>query len=354
MPEGRQSRAGGNPGRYDCGSRAASPSEQDRAANSQIEKQLSAGWFASRRQAQNRCTGRQGGMECFRATLTAALLGLLCGSSAAFSAQLFDIRLEAAYTYDDNVTRSEGAGNVLSDRFFTATVSGAHAVTLTDRSRFALEVFVGGDWYDRHDGLSRYFAGAQGELQFRPSGEFDAPTFGLFLRVLKDQYDSELRDGYRYSAGIRVLKPVTDRIELFAAAAYNKRDGKSAVFDTDDYSARVNFDYAVTRWSTLYLGAEYRKGDVVSTARPSLDLITLAEAVVRDDAFTDTERLAYRIKASTVLATLGYNLAFGEKHSLDFSWRWAHARAHDELNFGAGDKPEYKVNQYSVAYLLRF
>lgn len=293
-------------------------------------------------------------MECFRATLTAVLFGLLCGPPAALSAQLFDIRFEAAYTYDDNVTRSEGAGNVLSDKFFAATVSGAHAVPLTDRSRLALQAFLGGEWYDRYDGLSRYLAGAQGELQYRPSGDFDAPTFGLFLRMSYDQYDSELRDGYRYSAGIRVLQPVTDRIELFAAAAYNRRDGKSAVFDTDDYSARVNLDYALTRWSTVYLGAEYRDGDVVSTALPSLELITLADAVVRDDAFTDTERLAYRFKAATTIATIGYNLAFGERHSLDLSWRWARSKATDEPGFATATRPEYKVNQYSLAYLIRF
>ena len=90
----------------------------------------------------------------------------------------------------------------------------------------------------------------------------------------------------------------------------------------------------------------------MSTARPSLDLITIADAVVVDDVFTDTERLDYRIKADSIIATLGYNFAFGERHSLDFSWRWVQAKATEAL--GSGGKPEYKVNQYSIAYLIRF
>lgn len=292
-------------------------------------------------------------MRSGRIIAAAALLGALCCSVGA-RAQFFDYRLEAAYAYDDNVTRSEGAGNILSDRLLTGTASAGHNIQQTANTRFALQLSLGGDKYDQYDGLSRFFGGLQGELQYRGSGEFGAPTYGIFLKAFRDQYDSELRDGYRYSAGVRVLKPMTDRMELFAALAYNKRDGKSAVFDTEEYSARVNLDYASTSWSTVYLGAEYRNGDVVSTARPSLELITTADAVVRDDAFTDTERLAYRIEANTLIATLGYNLAFGERHSLDFSWRWVRSKATEELGFGTSGKPEYTVNQYSVAYLIRF
>jgi hypothetical protein len=293
-------------------------------------------------------------MKGGRVAVAMALLGALCGPSNAIAAQPFYFPIEAAFTYDDNVTRSEGVGNVLSDRFFTVTAGASRSFELTANTRFALQLALGGDKYDQYEGLSRFFGGGQGELQYRPSGEFDAPTYGIFLKIFRDQYDSELRDGFRYSAGVRVLKPLTDRIDLFAALAYNKRDGKSTVFDTDDYSARVNLDYALTRWSTFYVAAEYRNGDVVSTARPSLDLITLADAVVRDDAFTDTERLAYRFKANTVIATLGYNFAFGERHSLDLSWRWVQSTATDELGFGTAGKPEYKVNQYSLAYLIRF
>jgi hypothetical protein len=289
-----------------------------------------------------------------RFSATAALLGTLCGPAGVLAAQPFDFRAEAAYTYDDNVTRSEGVGNVLSDRFYTLSLNAGTSFRPTRNARVVAGVFLGGDGYDKYDGLSRYFGGIQGEIQYRTSGEFDAATFGLFLKGSRDEYNSEVRDGYRYTAGVRVLKPLSDRFDLFAAAAYNRRDGKSAVFDTDDYSARLNFDYRLTRWSTFYLGADYRKGDAVATARPSLALVTIAEAIVRDDAFTDTERIAYRFKAHAVITTLGYNVAFGERHSLDFSWRWAQVTADDEPGFGTTGRPEYKVNQYSIAYLIRF
>ena len=79
----------------------------------------------------------------------------------------------------------------------------------------------------------------------------------------------------------------------------------------------------------------------------------IAEAIVRDDVFTDTERLAYRLNADTVLATLGYNLAFGERHALDLSWRWVQT-AIDQPGSAGADTIRYYVNQLSVAYLVRF
>lgn len=284
-------------------------------------------------------------------TVTSVLAGALCGPVLTLPARALDFGAGAAYAYDDNVTRAENAGDVLSDRFFALSVNAARSFQLSSHTRVVAGLVAGGEFFGEYDRLSRYFGEIQGELQYRSSGEFAAPTFGLFLRAALDEYDSGLRDGTRYSAGVRVLKPLTDRIEVFAALAYNKRNAKNAVFDTEDYSARVNFDYALTRRSTFYLGAEYRSGDVVSTSRPTAPLIAAADVIERDDAFTDTERFAYRLKADTVIATLGYNWAFGERHSLDFSWRWAQSTARGGSGYA---KPEYTANQYTAAYVARF
>ena len=58
-------------------------------------------------------------------------------------------------------------------------------------------------------------------------------------------------------------------------------------------------------------------------------------------------------QADTVLATLGYNLAFGERHALDLSWRWVQT-AIDQPGSAGADTIRYYVNQLSVAYLVRF
>jgi hypothetical protein len=70
--------------------------------------------------------------------------------------------------------------------------------------------------------------------------------------------------------------------------------------------------------------------------------------VVPDDAFggTAANQFAYRIHAYTHVVTLGFNFPFATHHALDFSARYAHADADNDLT--------YDRTLYSVAYLARF
>jgi len=77
--------------------------------------------------------------------------------------------------------------------------------------------------------------------------------------------------------------------------------------------------------------------------------------IIQDDAFTDTVRDAYRLNATVIVATLGYNRAFGNGQSLDLSWRRAMSSL-DQPAVAPATKSDfaYTVNQYSLAYLVRF
>jgi len=257
-------------------------------------------------------------------------------------------------TSDDNVTRGEGAGNVLADRFVTMNLQQSVLVPLTEHTRMAVTGFGGVNAYLDYQGLSNLYLGVQGEWQYRTSGEFGAPIYSLFARATADSYNSKLRDGYRYAAGLSARKPLTDQLEVFAAAAYNLRDARSIVFDTQDLSVRANLDWQATRRDTFYLGLEYRNGDIVSTALPAFNYVSIATAVAPDDAFDDAARFAYRMDGTTYLGTLGVNHAFGEGHSLDFSWRYASATPTSLNGYASGDNIRYTVNQFTLAYLVRF
>jgi hypothetical protein len=281
------------------------------------------------------------------------LLGGLGISAAAPAADPLGIRLEAGYNHDDNVTRSRGADK-LSDDFLSFTLNKDFSFPVSEHTRLMLLGFVGAEEFRNHKGLSRYFLSIEAELQYRPSAEFGAPTFAVFGRTSADRYESDLRDGYRHSVGVSVRKSVTDRIDLSGALSYNVRDSKSSVFDTRDWAARVNADYSLMRNGTLYFGAEYRRGDTVSSARPMLIFVDLAKAIVRDDAYPGMNLFAYRLEARTIITTLGYNWAFAEGHALDFSWRWIEATATATPSFVTTDKVRYRDNQLSIAYLYRF
>ncbi len=301
-------------------------------------------------------------------TVAAGLALVACASASAYALEYSELldsiefrgfRAEASYTSDSNVTRAP-AGDALRDGILSVRVSAGGAIPLSTRTRVSVQGFAGTQRFSTYSGLSNNFIGTQGDFFFRTSGEFGAPTYGAFARTAKEEYESTLRDGYRHAFGVTVQKPVTDRVQLFGALTRNISDGKSTVFDTRNTSLRGNADWSLGRWDTVYLGVDYRSGDSVSTVSRNDPIRTLGFVntaggkIIQDDAFNDTPRDAYRLKARTLIATLGYNRAFGERHALDVSWRRAQSSVQDAVAPAGGSDLRYTVNQYALAYLVRF
>jgi hypothetical protein len=284
--------------------------------------------------------------------LALAVLAFLPTSALAAGADSPGVGVEVSYTSDDNVNRG-AEGDVLSDRVLGVRVTASAAVPISTRTRAVILGFAGAERFNTYTGLSRNFIGAQGDFKYRASGEFGAATWGAFARTAAEFYESDLRDGYRHAFGVSVVKPLTDRLQVFGALAGNITDGSSTVFDTKNVSLRGNADWSFTRSDVAYLGLEYRQGDIVSSMIPTLTTAGISPHIT-DDAFDDG-REAYRFKARAWITTLGYNHAFGAGHSLDLVWRRAQATAMDSTSYSySASDLRYVVNQYSVAYLARF
>ena len=299
-----------------------------------------------------------------RAVLAAAaalLPAAAPGIAHALDFEFTAARVEASLTSDDNVTRA-GGSDALRDSILGVRASKGLTLPVSTRTRAIVQGFVGGEKFHKYDGLSHNFFGGQADFQFRSSGEFGAATYSAFVRTQAEYFQSDLRDGYRHAYGVSVLKPLTDRVTFLGALQQNISDGKSAVFDTQNTALRANFDWSLSTWNTVYFGAEYRKGEFVSTAcracdpNKTLGLVNTATPnIIEDDAFTDAVRDAYRLKANIIIATLGYNRAFGSGQSLDLSWRRAQSSlAQSAVAPATKSDFAYTVNQYSLAYLVRF
>jgi hypothetical protein len=262
------------------------------------------------------------------------------------------LRLSADYTWDDNVTRAS-RDEKLSDGIARLNVGAGLPVTLTPHTRLLLDAAAGGDLYHRYAGLNRAFVTLSGELQYRESGQYAAPTYAIFLRQSGDWYNSDLRDGYRGSAGVSIRKPLTDRIVVFGAAGYNWRNASSNVFNVREVSLRGNLDYALAQRHTFYLGLEYKDGDTVTTAPPEPALVAIRSASAVDDVFAG--RNSYRIKARTGIATLGYNFAIFEHQALDLSYRTVYSRPKDQPPDSVTTQSIFYVDhQIVLSYLIRF
>jgi hypothetical protein len=265
------------------------------------------------------------------------------------------VRVDATFTYDDNVNRGRIDRDILADRIFSFGASKGHIWRLPNPNmRVVGNLFVTGEEFYRYTGLSRFSGGASGELQYRTSGDFDATTFGLQVRGTGDYYDSNIRRGYKVSAALSARQSLTDRIEGFAALIGNKRWGKSAVFDLEDYGAKFNLDYSLGGPNgSMYLAGEYRRGDVVSSGRFALESIDVAEVLTADDAFP-LGYFAYRFESKTWIGTLGYNRPLGPRDAIDLSWRRAQSTPVSKPTFPVQGPFRYDVNQYSITYLMRF
>jgi hypothetical protein len=269
------------------------------------------------------------------------------------------VRLEASYTWDNNVNRATAA-DTLKDWAIGLRATATSAFSTSTHTRTIVQGFLGTERFNTYNGLSRNFIGAQGDFQYRAGGEFGRATYGVFYRFQAEDYDSSLRDGYRQALGVTVLKPWTDRIQLFGALTEFITDANSAVFDTKVTSLRGNVDWSLNNWNVIYLGADYRHGDSVSTVCRNCDLIrtlgllNTATSSVQDDAFGDTVRDAYKLKANAWVFTLGYNHAFTGRQSLDLSWRRVLSKGLNPAAPATQSDINYYVTQYSVAYLARF
>ncbi len=295
----------------------------------------------------NRCTSRAVGVAAWLICM------VFIGWPPTAFAQWQDPRFRATLdlTWDDNVSRSQD-----DDRFDDMSagfdVNASLPWQLTARTRVVFLGNLGTEVFDEFKGLNRTYASVQGEFQYRRSGEFGAPIWGLYVRQGADWYRSALRDGNRTSAGVSVRKPWSDRIFIFGSLYYNVREARSEIFDTHEFGLRGNLDYSLRARQTLYLGMELRRGDVVSTARPQPQYSAIAEVWGWDDVFTDTPRYAYRIDALTALLSLGYNIALGEDTSLDFAYRLAASRPSEQpANY---DAVRYTDHQVTAAFLMRF
>lgn len=263
------------------------------------------------------------------------------------------VRLDAAYTYDDNVSRSELSSDKERDSIYSLRLNKNFTFNTSEHTRIVLGGFLGGERFDRFRGLENISAGLQGEFQYRPSGAFSAPTYGVLVKSSIEEYQSRLRDSNRYAAGITFRKPWSEKLNIFSSVTYNVRQSNSEVFDTQDTSARVNFDYMITKKSSVYLAGEYRFGDTLSAGSPSIKNADMADVLESDDVFTDKQLTQYRFKGKTYMGTLGLNVPLGPRDAIDLSWRYIQSTPDDIPSYVDTDV-KYKVNQFSLVYLVRF
>ena len=134
------------------------------------------------------------------------------------------------------MSRGRESGEKLSDSIFSLGVNATRPFSLNANTRLVLTRARKRREVPPLRGPGPVLRRRPGRAAVPPSGAFDAMTFGFVGRALYEQYESSLRTGPRYFAGVNVRRSLTDRIDLFAEAGGNARYGRSDVFNWRDWS----------------------------------------------------------------------------------------------------------------------
>lgn len=259
------------------------------------------------------------------------------------------VQVSAGIVHNDNLTRDRIEANQLSDQIYRIKLGSRKAFSLNQHSRLILRPYLSSEKLATYYALDKTSIGAKTEYQYRSSGAFDAVTFGLFWDLSYDDYDSNLRSGNTNVLGISVRQQLTEKVGIFGALQNNKRDAENAVFDTSYNALRVFLDYSLARSGAIYLGAQHRKGDLVSSTPDPFYYNAIALASAPDDAYAEHFLTATRFDATTNIWTLGYNRPLGSRDSIDVAVMNIKSEASSRVT-----SVSYSTRQYSLAYIMRF
>jgi hypothetical protein len=256
-----------------------------------------------------------------RAAMGAALLALAAPATADHHMAIH-LGGDLGFGYDDNVGNAAGEADAIDSTTVTGGLNLDYTRTLSLNTGLLLRGAVQGDAYEGAEGLSSARLLLMSRLSHRPTGGFYMPTFAGWVSVAAVEFDSALRDGYEYRGGVFVSEPLTTAVSVRLGLAALERSADDAVFEAGHWSASLNLDWQVLPMLTLYGGYQHQDGDVVSSGSvPPKNHepggggggYWLVDAP--DDALDG--QVAYRLEATTAVATLGFNVPLSGALSID-------------------------------------
>jgi hypothetical protein len=255
----------------------------------------------------------------------AYVLVVACTSSAANAAWQFDV--DAGFLYDSNLTRAYEPADIRADSAFTLdgaagsfwALSGADGLTLTADART--------EAYHRFHGLNLLGVGASAAYKHKFGLGYAAPWIALTVSGAHDDYRGDIRDSDRFEVRAELGQRFTPEFDAAFGGRYERRHARNdepvvpgisgRVFDLRGESVYARAGYAIT--DRLLLGAELavRRGDVVATTRPDLEIFVVSAAIAPDPTF-GPGFFAYRLRGTTDTAKVSASWALDDRSSLNF------------------------------------
>ncbi len=254
-----------------------------------------------------------------------ALTGAVLAASPARAEWIADA--EAAYVFDDNVSRAQRESDIRSDAAFLLRAGGGYYFQLSDRTGATLSATLMRQEHVRYSGLSHIGIGPSASIRTKLGVGPDAPWVRLSASALRREFDNDVRSGWLFAvagaAGVHVAERVGVRAEVrLERQLADRKDAlvagiSGAAFNLDSISMSLAADYTVTRDTTVSLGYGYRNGDVVSSTRRNRAIFSVSKAIAPDPVF-GADVIAYRLGADSHIFDVRVSHALGSRMSINF------------------------------------
>jgi hypothetical protein len=218
---------------------------------------------------------------------------------------------EARLLHDSNLTNGKFSDDIVSDSAFEISASAGNFIQLNNRDSLSIFGAFEAEDYKTYDGMDNLSLGINLVLKRKWALGLYAPWTSISASAARLEFKDDVRDGWLYQAQIGIGKRITERWDVWAEVALEKRTAdenrvidpgvSGSAFDQINRAFKVYGVYVFNEQSFMTLCYQIRSGDVVSTAREEhsgSNFDSVMTAVTADPVFgPDAE--AYRLHGTT-------------------------------------------------------
>jgi hypothetical protein len=252
------------------------------------------------------------------------------------------VEAEIGMVHESNVGLAQLGRDKRSDEALQTAVSAGFALPVGDRHLWSATADLKGVAWEHLTGLSHVAAGAGTSFRTRLGLGIDAPWIRLAGAFAREEYDFDLRDGFRYRIGPSIGKRFWDRLDArleYTFEEFIADHGKQIlarlpgdVFDLQSHTFAVRTDFFVTKSIALFASYAWRDGDVVSTS-PRNTTVFNASSAVTDDPVFGSRAFAYKVAATVQMMGAGISVGLGDHVAVHGAYEYQTAQAWRGLDY---------------------
>lgn len=281
-------------------------------------------------------------LTCLRC---AGALALLISGGAAAQSVTVDTR--AAFTYDDNVNRTERGRLREADAIWSFGADAGYRRALGANHGVIAKLGFDTDIHTDVGDLDVVRAKSSLTYLIQPFAGFNAPWFAVSAGYLVAEYAaSDIRDGSEAHLAVALGQRFTDRIAARLGYAVRDRDAsKGDVYELHTGNFHALGEYTVNNRVGAYLKYDFTHGEVVTGAPRTAKLLAVRRVVARDRVF-GPNNVAWRLNGEVHGLRLGSKITLAKRTALDVS-------AQHSITDADGDN-QWNVWSLSVSLNHRF